>query len=63
MNTCRFSKLDPRELIGVLEGAAVACSMVMPNEEAVPVGRGKPRTRTALLLGAIALHHWLRHSL
>jgi hypothetical protein len=31
--------------------------MAMPKSGAVPVARSEPRTRTALLLETVALHH------
>jgi hypothetical protein len=52
-----FSKPDPRRFIGGFDRLAIAAFMEMATSEAVLVARGELRTRTALVLEAIALHH------
>src|SRR5229473_4614015 len=54
---CPFSKLNLRGFIGGFARLAIACLHGPPTSRAVPVVRNEPRTRTALLLEAIALRH------
>jgi hypothetical protein len=44
-------------LVGGFERLAIACLYEDTDQTALPLARSEPRTRTALMLESIALHH------
>jgi hypothetical protein len=57
VNTCGFSKLNPRDSLVVSNAWRSPAFMMMPTSATLPLVRTESRTRIALLLEGIALRH------